>query len=73
MGALFTNIFGDKSALQSLTAWGLVVFLCGETFVGQVCGDSGGLLPEGVCSVLESAITNVGVVMTALGLRKAAN
>jgi hypothetical protein len=73
MGSLFVNIFGDKSALQSLTAWGLVIFLCGETFVVQVCGGPEGLLPAGVCGALESVITNVGVVMTALGLRRAAN
>ena len=73
MNALFTNIFGSKSAFQSLTAWGLVVFVCGETFVRQACADSGAVLPPNVCAFMESAITNIGVGMTALGLRKASN
>ena len=73
MSTLFSNIFGDKPALQSLTAWGLVVFVCGEAFVRQVCGGPDGLLSDGICGILEGVVTNAGIIMTALGLRRAAN
>lgn len=68
---LFSNIFGEKSWAQSLTAWGLVIYVAGESLVTQACGSS--LLPENLCGFLTSAVQNIGVVLTALGIRKAAN
>jgi hypothetical protein len=68
---LFSNLFGDKPWTQSLTAWGLVIYVAGEAAVGEICG--GELISAEVCSLLENWAATVGVVLTALGIRRAAN
>lgn len=69
---LFKNLFGDKKWTESLTAWGLVVFLAGESAVEQICGGGVDLIPPGVCDFLGTWVSNIGIVLTALGIRRAA-
>ena len=65
-------IFGSRKWFQSLTFWGLAVYVAGAAFIGQVCGDTG-LLSDGLCSTLESSSDTIGIVLTALGIRRASN
>ena len=65
-------IFGSRKWYQSLTFWGLAVYVAGAAFIGQVCGDTG-ILSASLCSTLESSSDTIGVVLTALGIRRATN
>ena len=67
---LFKNLFGGKPWTQSLTAWGLVIFLAGEAALDQACG--AGLIGDSACGVMSTWVQNIGVALTALGIRRAA-
>lgn len=69
--ALFTGIFGDKSWYESLTAWGLVFYTGSGAVLEQVCAL--GLLEAATCATATAVLTKVGVVMTALGIRRRLN
>ena len=69
MQDLFSNIFGDKSWYQSLTAWGLIV-LVGLTGAASEAAQAGLLSPE-VGDVVTSWSTKIGTILTALGIRRA--
>ena len=74
MAAVFDlkAIFGGKPWYQSMTAWGLAIYVAGAALIDSVCGDTG-LLSPGVCDTLTSSSDTIGVVLTALGLRRASN
>ena len=65
-------IFGQRKWYQSLPFWGLAIWAAGAAFISQVCGDTG-LLSDSLCSTLESSSDTIGVVLTALGIRRATN
>lgn len=67
---LFRNLFGNKPWYQSLTAWGLVVWVGLTAVVGAVC--NGGLISVDLCASVQSWTTGLGSVLTVLGIRKAA-
>lgn len=67
--ALFTGIFGSKRWYESLTAWGLVVYTGSGAVLEQVCAL--GLLEAATCATAAGVLSKVGVVMTALGIRRA--
>ena len=71
MKEFLAGIFGGKSWTESLTAWGLVVYVVGEAIIEQVC--SGGLMSAEICDVAKAWTTQIGVVLTDLGIRRAAN
>jgi hypothetical protein len=64
------SIFGDKPWYQSLTAWGLVAYVAGEAIISEACGAQA-LFGSALCATLSSSIQTIGVVLTALGLRRA--
>ncbi len=70
---MLSNIFGDKSWYKSLTAWGLVVMAGLTSALTVLCADGVSLIGVELCETLTSVFLTVGGVMTALGLRKAAN
>lgn len=63
-------LFGGKPWFKSVTAWGLVV-LVGVTSALGAMSDAQLLSPEKVATYSAWA-QNIGMVMTALGLRRAA-
>lgn len=68
------GIFGGKAPWDSITAWGLAVYLGGSAFLGAVCGPDGlGVVGAETCNMLQGASAKVGLVLAALGLRRAAN
>ena len=67
---MFASIFGDKPVYQRLTAWGLMLFAIGETALVQLCGAN--LIGEPLCGTLTGIVDKLAVVLTALGLRRAA-
>ena len=68
------GIFGGKAPWDSMTAWGLAVFVAGDAFLGAVCGPEGlGVIGAETCATLQAASAKVGLVLAALGLRRAAN
>ena len=71
MGELLGNLFGGKSWYQSLTAWGLIVYVGVAGVVDEACAQ--GALGPGTCEMLNIWVKNIGVVLGALGLRRAAN
>ncbi len=65
------GIFGGKAPWDSMTAWGLAVFVAGDAFLGQVC--SAGMIGAETCVMLQGAVAKTGVVLAALGIRRATN
>ena len=65
-------VFGDRAWYQSLTFWGLAFYVAGSAFIGQICGETG-IVSDSVCSTLQSSSDTIGVVLTALGIRRATN
>ncbi len=70
MGDLFSNLFGNKPWFHSLTAWGLVIFVGATAIVSQTC--EVGLLSPAACETATGLTGKLGIVLTALGIRKAA-
>lgn len=66
------GIFGDRPWYQSLTTWGLAIYVAGAAFIDNVCGATGMLSPA-LCETLVSSSDTIAVVLVALGLRRAAN
>ena len=69
---------GDKALYKSLTVWGLVLYNIGDYAVTTICGTpelsfSGTLVASSTaCGFAQTLIAKAGVVLTALGVRKAA-
>lgn len=75
MGGLINigSLLGDKKWFQSMTVWGLIVFALGETFIEQACGPEGaGIFSANACAIMSGISDKVAVVLTVLGLRRAA-
>lgn len=74
------DIFGlsDKPIFKSITAWGLVIFVMGEAGVATLCGSPeltfGGTFTtnSAFCDLANTILAKAGMVLTALGVRKAA-
>ena len=74
------SVFGlvDKPLWQSLTVWGLVLYNLGDAMITGLCGApelsfNGSLIASSaVCGFAQTAVQKVGVILTALGIRKAA-
>ena len=64
-------IFGGKPWFKSLTAWGLVVLVGVTSGLQEAC--AAGVLSESICSTGETWSTHVGLVLTALGIRRASS
>jgi len=71
MGELMTSIWGGKPWYASLTSWGLVLFVGATSVLDEVCVQ--GMMSSDVCEVAKGWLSNAGVVLTALGIRRAAN
>ena len=71
MGELVSNIWGDKPWYKSLTSWGLIVFVGATSVLDEACVQ--GMMSSDVCDIAKGLLSNVGVVLTVLGIRKAAN
>lgn len=69
---------GDKSLHKSVTVWGLVLWGLGDAIVTTLCGTpeltfNGELVASSdACGVANTLVQKLGVVLTALGIRKAA-
>lgn len=71
MVELLGNLFGEKSWYQSLTAWGLVVYVGVAGILDEACAQ--GVVSAGTCATLIVWVHNAGIVLAALGIRRAAN
>lgn len=65
------SIFGGKNPVNSLTAWGLVLWHGINAALGSAV--EGGLLSEHAVAIITSFTVPTGQVLTALGIRRAAN
>ena len=66
-------MFGRKNWFQSLTAWGLILFGAAQA------AEQTGVLPPGTSAngqettnAIVAAVTSIGALLAALGIRKAA-
>ena len=71
MADLLGSLFGEKSWYQSLTAWGLVVYVGVAGILDEACAQ--GVLSAATCATLIVWVHNAGIVLAALGIRRAAN
>jgi len=71
MVAFIRGIFGGKSPVNSMTAWGLVIWHGLNAALGSAV--DGGLLSEHAVAVITAFTVPTGQVLTALGIRRAAN
>lgn len=69
MGDLFKNLFGGKSWYESLTGWGVVIFLAGSAGLEAAC--SQGLLSADICATASHAVDVTSGILVTLGIRKA--
>ena len=69
---------GDKGLHKSVTVWGLALWAVGDALVTNICGSpelsfNGTLVASSeACGVATTLVQKLGVVLTALGIRKAA-
>jgi len=63
-------IFGGKPWFKSVTAWGLVALVGVTSGLDEAC--AAGMLSEAHCVTATAWATNIGLVLTALGFRRAA-
>jgi hypothetical protein len=70
MPEMLQKLFGDKPWYQSITAWGLVIYTIAMAGGNAAC--EAGLLSFSACDTVESIGGTIGIVITALGIRKAA-
>jgi hypothetical protein len=68
---MFAQLFGDKPWFKSLTAWGLLVFFCAQTLVPAA--GTQGLIDAEVVKTLMGWMDTAAVLLTGLGIRKAAS
>ena len=67
----------DKPIYQSVTVWGLALLVGGQAMILQVCGAPEMLFSGDVtmgnafCDNANSLMTQLGTILTALGVRKA--
>lgn len=65
-------LFGGKSWYQSMTAWGLIVWVGIGAMLAQACADPTPMLSYDLCQTLHGWSDGIGTVLTFLGLRRAA-
>lgn len=63
------SLFSGKMPWKSLTAWGLLIYAMGAQFV--TIGAEQGIIGAPLAVTLSSIIEKVGVILTALGVRRA--
>lgn len=63
-------LFGNKPWYQSVTGWGLVLWLGFSAALAQACGADGVLSVE-TCGAITAWTTPIGQGLTVLGIRKA--
>tara|TARA_R110002020_G_scaffold323987_1_gene539764 strand:+ start:247 stop:480 length:234 start_codon:yes stop_codon:yes gene_type:complete len=71
MGDLISGIWGEKPWYKSLTSWGLVVLVGVTSLLDEACAQ--GILLSGTCDMANMWLERIGIVMTALGIRRASN
>ena len=67
---IFSNIWGGKSPWKSLTTWGLIFYVGVTGLLDEACVQ--GAISFENCQMWTTWSTNIGVVLGALGLRRAA-
>ncbi len=66
---MFSNILGDKNVFKSMTAWGVFLYEIGGSIV-EAAANAGFLTPGGE-ETLAALVASAGVILGALGIRKA--
>lgn len=61
-----------KDWWQSLTVWGVGLYVAAQAIADALCAPGMGLLPGDWCPQIASVLDTVGKVLVALGLRRAA-
>lgn len=63
------SLFGGKSPVKSMTAWGLFIYAVGATII--TAGVEHGIIGASLGATLGGIVDKLGVVLAGLGLRRA--